>query len=507
MIIKKIIRKSNVLVLSTILLLNLVGISYGSSTSEQILFDTHKSEKIEQYIKEKMSEGKIPGLSIAIVENDEVLYQKGFGKTGNGRSDVTVDSTFITGSITKSFTALAARQLIGQNLMKETDEVKKYIPWFTLSKPDGEAIKVKDLMNHTSGLLPASGEEAYTYNAKYSLKTLTEEINRSEHTQYLFENDAQYSNLNYIILGHLVEVVTGKSYTEYVQGNILKPLNMSTSGFENSLEGITAGHRIVYGFTMKTEVPYPSGLVSSNYLVSNISDLSKYIMLLLNNGYTKSDQSIFQDNVLYPIDVSLEPGQPYYDILWNQNNSTSQGNYNGFYGAIGSTPNYNSAMLINQEKRLGIIILTNQSNPYNIPAITAQTIANDITDILLDQTPYVFESKSQISMWFFPIFAFVLTIFMLNEIIKTYRILLDTRKSKNFEGIKYIHGMEIFRGIISLIAYFGFPIVFDNSWRFFVAANPEVVLPILWIIVINILSVITTLVIRLKMIRKLGGIK
>ena len=67
--------------------------------------------------------------------------------------------------------------------------------------------------------------------------------------------------------------------------------------------------------------------------------------------------------------------------------------------------------------------------------------------------------------------------------------------------------MEIFRGIISLIAYFGFPIVFDNSWRFFVAANPEVVLPILWIIVINILSVITTLVIRLKMIRKLGGIK
>ena len=246
----------------------------------------------------------------------------------------------------------------------------------------------------------------------------------------MFENDAQYSNLNYIILGHLVEVVTGKSYTEYVQGNILKPLNMSTSGFENSLEGITAGHRIVYGFTMKTEVPYPSGLVSSNYLVSNISDLSKYIMLLLNNGYTKSDQSIIQDNVLYPIDVSLEPGQPYYDILWNQNNSTSQGNYNGFYGAIGSTPNYNSAMLINQEKRLGIIILTNQSNPYNIPAITAQTIANDITDILLDQTPYVFESKSQISMWFFPIFAFVLTIFMLNEIIKTYRILLDTRKKQ-----------------------------------------------------------------------------
>ena len=92
---------------------------------------------------------------------------------------LTVDSTFITGSITKSFTALAARQLFGQNLMKETDEVKKYIPWFTLSKPDGEAIKVKDLMNHTSGLLPASGEEAYTYNAKYSLKTLTEEINRS----------------------------------------------------------------------------------------------------------------------------------------------------------------------------------------------------------------------------------------------------------------------------------------------------------------------------------------
>ncbi len=499
--------KFSIIVLIVILLSVTNGVTIAASSSSQINISTQTIEKINQYIDIKMKEGIIPGLSIAIVKSDGVIYEGGFGKTGNGRTAVTIDTPFVTGSLTKSITALAIKQLIDKGILSASADVTKYIPWFTLSKPDGSAITVSDLINHTSGLLTSSGEEAYTYNSKYSLKTLTEEINRSEHTQFMMETESQYSNLNYVILGYLIEVITGESYTEYINNSILSPLEMNHSGFDDKSPQLAAGNRVVYGFNLKTDVPYPNGLVSTDYLISSTSDLSKYLMLILNNGYITKDKSMLLNSGIAPIDLDLGSNQPYYDILWNEISGPSTGNYNGFFGAIGTLPNYNSAFLLNQDEHVGIVILTNQYNSYKIPAITAQTIANDITDIMFGKDPYQFRSKSQISIWLFPIFAFILTIFMLNEIIKIVRILLDRRKNKDILKVKYINGTEIIRVLTSLFAYFGFPVIFNNSWRFFVATNPELVLPILWIIVINILTVLAGLIIRFRMIRNFGGIK
>ena len=290
--------------------------------------------KLDDHINEKLKSGSIPGAAVAIVKDDVVLLMKGYGETGKGKVKITEETPFMVGQISQSFTALVVRQLIIENKIDENSPVDAYIPWFTLSNPDGEKISIADLLNHTSGLTTASGEKPYTFNADYSLKSLVEKINDTEKTAYNGEGTYQYSALNAIILGHVVEAVTGQNFETVIHERVILPFNLMSTGYTEKVNpyiDMASGHRIVYGFQMKSEYDYPKGLVSSSALVSTAKDLAFYAIAALNNGYTQEGVSILGSQGLGRIERSAGYNQPYYDLLWRETEGNNEGNYNGYY--------------------------------------------------------------------------------------------------------------------------------------------------------------------------------
>lgn len=465
-------------------------------------FDQSLIDKIDAHVKESMIKGSIPGLSVAIISGDSETYLNSYGNTGSGKVKVINQTPFIIGTPTQSITALAIKKLTNEGKIDLEWPLEHYMPWFQLLKPDGSKILIADLVTHTSGLSTSSGEHPNTFSENYDLKSLSERIAKSEKTAFVSTSDKQYSALNYILLGHLIEVVTERSYESYVTDEIFTPIGMHTTNFQEKLTGrldLAQGHRNIYGFVVPTNLQFPNGLISTHYMVGTIEDLSKYASLMLNNGYYEQGGnwlSIFNDNELpTPHDTSEHL---YYDFLWQTQTQVDPSNHNGYNGAIGQLPNYTSAMLINPDKKMAVLVLSNLSNPYETPAINAQTIANDITDLINGTPTYTFEPKENISMWLLPVLAMALMWYM----VKTLRLRLKKRKGLIADGetvsLKRMNKGLITRGLLSAIAYLGLPSLMGQSWQFFASASPEYGFPILLIIVFNLTMVILEWILMIK---------
>src|SRR5262245_47704919 len=108
---------------------------------------------IDAYVAEKMRAPRLPGVALAIVEDDRIVYLKGYGRTDSSGRPVTPQTAFALGSITKSITALAVMQLVEAGRIELDAPVRRYIPWFRTADAQASAgITVRELLNQTSGL-------------------------------------------------------------------------------------------------------------------------------------------------------------------------------------------------------------------------------------------------------------------------------------------------------------------------------------------------------------------
>lgn len=167
--------------------------------------------------------------TVLVAKEGGILLCKGYGMADNARGTICTPSTvYPIGSMTKQFTSLAVMQLYERGKLDIADPLSKYLPDF----PKGDAITIKNLLTHTSGLrdyinddwkefdpLPLSELTEKNIIDKMAGKTL-----RSEPGQ-LFH----YSNTNYLILGYLLEQVSGMSYLDYLNQNIFTPLKMEST--------------------------------------------------------------------------------------------------------------------------------------------------------------------------------------------------------------------------------------------------------------------------------------
>ena len=111
------------------------------------------SRPVDDYITARMETAHIPGLSVAIVQGDQIVYLKGYGQADPSGRPVTPQTPFIIGSISKTFTALAVMQLVESGKVDLDAPVQRYLPWFRVADPEASAqITVRNLLNHTSGL-------------------------------------------------------------------------------------------------------------------------------------------------------------------------------------------------------------------------------------------------------------------------------------------------------------------------------------------------------------------
>jgi CubicO group peptidase (beta-lactamase class C family) len=242
--------------------------------------------RIEAHVADGLRANRVPGAALAIVDGDGQVHLRGFGETGRGGQPVTPDTPFVIGSVSKSMTALAVLQLVEEGLVDLDDPVVRHVEGFeVLPTAWSEEVTVRRLLEHTSGLPPLAGAPATTWMSAVPIAEAAAQVNGAE----LADEPGTawtYTNANYVLLGALIEEVTGRPYAEQLAERLFAPLGMTRTtarlGEARAL-GLADGHRYVLGLPV-AHLTFREGLVPAGLVVSTARDLSRYLQALGQRG-------------------------------------------------------------------------------------------------------------------------------------------------------------------------------------------------------------------------------
>ena len=360
------------------------------------------THKLESFLFEKMRTSNLPGLSIALVSGDELVYARGFGQRDVARGyPATPETLYSIGSITKSFTVIGILQLAEQGLLSLEDAVSKHLSGFTLS-PEGETVRLKHLMMNATGMPALAYSEALIgyYNktgGRYLPIAGSEDI-------LTFMQDAHdwaetkpgerwfYFNEGFALLGLIIEKLSGQTYNDYIQQHILTPLGMQRS-FLNK-EHVDNDPNAAVPYVIYQDGHLEPGhylyrtIRSEGGLISNTIDMSHYLRALMNHGAPLINRASF--------DAMSSPHVPL--PYRNLQDSSPVGHYGfglqtkDFFGSTllshgGSVLVATAQLTFLPEEQLGVVLLTNGSG-YSTALMAEYALAlmlGEDPDALLQQ--------------------------------------------------------------------------------------------------------------------------
>jgi CubicO group peptidase (beta-lactamase class C family) len=194
--------------------------------------------EMETYLEKLVASGSPPGLSIAVVQKGRVVYNRAFGMADRPQQKpATLNTVYHWWSMTKIVTAIAILQLHERGQVQLDDPVDHYLPWFSVQYPASAAqpITLRHLLNHSSGLpdtVPAMiGWVHYDEKTRSQTELVKRHLPAFNKLRFEPGSKAVYSNLNYMVLGAVIEAVSGRSYEQYIGEEILEPLQMDRTAF------------------------------------------------------------------------------------------------------------------------------------------------------------------------------------------------------------------------------------------------------------------------------------
>lgn len=196
-------------------------------------FAQTKTDKLDELLNKYTEYGQFNG-SVLVADQGKVIYKKGFGMA-NMEWDIpnTPDTKFRLGSITKQFTSMLIMQLVAEGKLDLQATVSKYLPDY--SKVNGDKITIHQLLTHTSGTPNYTSFSTFFKDMSRNPYTPTEMLKLFADLPLEFTPGSRfaYSNSGYILLGAIIEKVSGKTYEEMLQEKIFDPLNMKDTGYDH----------------------------------------------------------------------------------------------------------------------------------------------------------------------------------------------------------------------------------------------------------------------------------
>ncbi len=277
-------------------------------------------EVLEEFVRERMRRTRLPGVSLALVRGDEIFYARGFGFQDVERRVPAQPSTaYGIGSITKSFTAVGILQLAEEGKLCLDDPVEKCLP--VRVRPFGEPIRIWHLLTHTAGIPALAYAEAElrweqgTGGRPLALATVDDFVAWVNGAQDWVEARPGerwfYLNEGYILLGGIIEKLSGLPYADYVRKRILEPLGMTNTGFlgEDLAELATPYVVPAEGQPRPGKIrPIPIG--SDGALVSTALDLGRYLGMWLRRGAPLLRPESYAEAVRPRVPLPAEPRWP-----------------------------------------------------------------------------------------------------------------------------------------------------------------------------------------------------
>ncbi|HDR4706194.1 MULTISPECIES: serine hydrolase domain-containing protein [Bacillus cereus group] len=344
---------------------------------------------LDKYIEEFINEQNIPGVAVAIVHNKDVFFTKTMGITGESEKKVTSKTPFAIGSISKSLTALAIVKLIEDKKIKLEDPVQRYLPWFKLKDSQiSSTITIQHLLTHTSGISTYEGLLLSDKQSKSST-ALKENVMKLSNVKITAppSEKYQYSNVNYMVLGALIEEVTNDTYSSYMQKHVFRLLNMNGAAASKEIayeKGYLTGYQSWFGIPRKSVVSYDNAGAPYGYITANLEDMIQFIMFL---NRQENPQFLKQENMdlylspLYKINSEKSYGfglrttniNESETMIWHSGSTPDARaeiftlNKSGWSGVILTNKNHVLEETALSELKKGIISILNGEEPVDIP--------------------------------------------------------------------------------------------------------------------------------------------
>ncbi|WP_054950681.1 serine hydrolase [Numidum massiliense] len=252
---------------------------------------------LSKLVAEKLEEWNVPGAAVAVVKDDEVVMAEGFGyRDVDQRLEVTPETVFAIGSVTKSFTTAAMGVLVDEGKLDWDEPVRDYLPGFKLHDPVAtERLTPRDLACHRSGL--PRHEFVWYHNAAITREELIERLRYLE-PNVDFREKWQYQNLMYTTAGYMAGKLAGDSWEGFVRERLLTPLEMHESNF--SVEEMQRLPNYALPYKLKDnvlkQIPFhnidaigPAGSINSNVL-----EMANWVKFQINKG-TFSGKSLISE--------------------------------------------------------------------------------------------------------------------------------------------------------------------------------------------------------------------
>jgi len=363
------------------------GMSYGENIADDSGIAT-ALKIIDVWIDAEVDYKDIPGMSVAIVHDQNLIWSNGYGFAHvDKKASAAPNTIYSICSISKLFTCISIMKLRDEGKLHLDDPVKTHLPWFNIKDkfPDAPEVTIRGILTHSSGL-PREADYPYWTGPVHNFPT-REEIRAKLSGQeelYPAETYFQYSNLGMSLLGEIVAAASGKPFDEYVQENILTPLRLKDTSPEIP-EGKQGG-QLATGYTGKSRKGtreaisfyHVNGIAPAAGFASTVEDLARFAswqFRLLEKG----GEEILEANTLKEMH-RVHWMDPDWKTTWGLGFSISRRKDKTFVGHGGYCPGYRSQLMMYPKEKIAVIVMTNaiDVNPSSYAAKIFSVVSPEI---------------------------------------------------------------------------------------------------------------------------------
>ena len=315
---------------------------------------------IEKALDDRRKELGIPGISLAIVKDDQVIYLKGLGvKDFENKTPVTPDTRFAIGSASKAFTGMLAVLAADDGKLSLDDSPKKFLPYFTLRDPDAAAkITIRDLLSHRSGL---NRTDLAMITGMLTREELIKVAAQAKPTAKLGEK-FQYQNIMYTAAGEAVAKAENSTWDKLIATRIFKPLGMNNS--DTSAVEMQKARDFSFGYDYNASTKETrhlpqrpiAAVAPAGAINSSARDMAQWVRFMLGDGTFNGRRIVSekgfaeltkkQMNISGPVDYGLG----WFLRQWNGHKVVEHG---------GNIDGFNSQVAFMPDQKLGFVLLTN----------------------------------------------------------------------------------------------------------------------------------------------------
>jgi CubicO group peptidase (beta-lactamase class C family) len=360
----------------------------------------NKLGDFDQYVEKALKDWNCPGIGVGIIYKNKMVFVKGYGyKDFEKKSPVTANTLFQIASNTKLFTAVLAGMLVEDGKLEWDKPIKQFIPTIQFYNDElNNSVTLRDMLSHRTGV---SRHDMIWYKSDISREDLFNDLKYLEPSQPV-RTGFLYNNIMYASVGYAIELLTKKTWEINVKDKILVPLSMISTTFSITDMKKKPDYFVPYNEKRDADVLYKipyyeetSALGPAGSIISNLNDLSHWLIALMNDGKYEGKQAISPDLIkatLYPsiaLNNSLLENKGYKEMLnpvygLGRQTASYRGHYITYHG--GDIDGIHSQISCMPLDSIGVIVFVIGDQSSSLQNVISYNIYDRLLG--LSQTPW-----------------------------------------------------------------------------------------------------------------------